>query len=532
MSEDWKNDPRFNVKDKAIDIARRRWDELGWLDQDSYGSFDKFFKSKDWRRPEDGNLLILGSSEVNIKSKKKIKKLGSKNKIKKLKKVKKKASKRNKIKTKKKKPKYKHPFTVYGFEYDKEYYINTWIPEVEKILKENIRNSSMSNYPVKILKTNKGKYWNSDPIYPKSRNEFIHRFFDKRSPKGLEGIWHWGQWSILGIVKEGSVYQMYDIDVIAKNQWKINKGAIDSFFDGLTGEQNASQNIDYHLCNGTKGGALIPTKAKNKFKLNCKGVYIVPSEDGSYSFAHEEQTQNAFVQNNNLIVTRANFGDTEETMKRLWPESTDEDDLQFSNKQKGSSSGTGFFVDDKGHIITNYHVIASCQNKQKIIYNNREIKAKLIAKDKQLDLALLKVNLNNKHFIKITNKPIKKLQSIIAAGYPGGKALSDDLKFTSGIISSLKGLEDNSAQIQIDAALNFGNSGGPIVDSRNGELTAVAVSILRNEITEGINFGVKVSQVRDFLYANKIDTQKISKRYKGKNLNTILENSVLYVFCN
>ena len=106
------------------------------------------------------------------------------------------------------------------------------------------------------------------------QDEFIHRFFDKRSPKGLEGIWHWGQWSILGIVREGSVYQMYDIDVIAKNQWKINKGAIDSFFDGLTGEQNSSQNIDYHLCNGTKGGALIPTKAKNKFKLNCNYMRI------------------------------------------------------------------------------------------------------------------------------------------------------------------------------------------------------------------------------------------------------------------
>ena len=195
-------------------------------------------------------------------------------------------------------------------------------------------------------------------------------------------------------------------------------------------------------------------------------------------------------------------------------------------------SGTGFFVDDKGHIITNYHVIAPCDNKQKIIYNNKELSAKLIAKDKHIDLALLRVNVNNKHFIKITNKPIRKLQPIIAAGYPGGKALSDDLKFTSGIISSLKGIDDNSTQIQIDAALNLGNSGGPIVDNRSGELVGVAVSILRNEIVEGINFGIKVSQVKDFLYANKIDTNKVSKKYQSKNLNEILENATLYVFCN
>ena len=121
---------------------------------------------------------------------------------------------------------------------------------------------------------------------------------------------------------------------------------------------------------------------------------------------------------------------------------------------------------------------------------------------------------------------------LVAAGYPGGKALSDDLKFTSGIISSLKGFKDNSSQIQIDAALNMGNSGGPIVDSNNGELVAVAVSMLRNEIVEGINFGIKVSQVRDFLYSNKINTDKIAKKHKDKNISKILENSTLYISCN
>ena len=50
-------------------------------------------------------------------------------------------------------------------------------------------------------------------------------------------------------------------------------------------------------------------------------------------------------------------------------------------------------------------------------------------------------------------------------------------------------------------------------------------------MTERINFGIKVSQVRDFLYANNIDTEKVSKKYKRNDLNTILENSTLYIFC-
>ena len=123
------------------------------------------------------------------------------------------------------------------------------------------------------------------------------------------------------------------------------------------------------------------------------------------------------------------------------------------------------------------------------------------------------------------------MQSIIVAGFPGGKELSDDLKFTSGIISSLKGYQDNSSQIQIDAAINFGNSGGPIVESTKGELVAVAVSMLRNEVVEGINFGIKVTQVKDFLSSNKIKVEKISATHKSASIDKILEESTVYVFC-
>ena len=66
-----------------------------------------------------------------------------------------------------------------------------------------------------------------------------------------------------------------------------------------------------------------------------------------------------------------------------------------------------------------------------------------------------------------------------------------------------KGLRDNSNEIQIDAAINPGNSGGPIVNE-DGELVAVAVSGLAKDQTEGINFGIKASSVKNFLDVNKI----------------------------
>ena len=130
--------------------------------------------------------------------------------------------------------------------------------------------------------------------------------------------------------------------------------------------------------------------------------------------------------------------------------------------------------------------------------------------------------------------PPEKIQTIYVAGYPFGKGLSDDLKITQGIISSLKGFGDNSNEIQIDAAINPGNSGGPIVND-DGELIAVAVSGLAKDLTEGINFGIKVSSVKNFLDVNKAkySTSSLTKfSMSNKKLNDILEESTVYTFCN
>ena len=224
---------------------------------------------------------------------------------------------------------------------------------------------------------------------------------------------------------------------------------------------------------------------------------------------------------------------------RLWPEDFNSHNAKFDEKKEPKdkftpSSGTAFFVTKKGHVITNFHVVEGCKDRSKIVYQDNEVKVKLIAKDKYLDLALLKADIENKHYIVISNKSPKKLQRIIAAGYPFGKELSDDLKFTSGIISSLKGLQDDSTRLQIDAALNYGNSGGPIVDEKTGELVAVAVAGLSKEVTESINFGIKAGSLKNFLDSNQINTSLLAKNFSFGNvdLSSILENATVYTFCN
>ena len=198
------------------------------------------------------------------------------------------------------------------------------------------------------------------------------------------------------------------------------------------------------------------------------------------------------------------------------------------------SVGTAFFVDNKGHLITNYHVVKFSNNKAKILFNHEEVETNMIAFDELLDLALLKSKVKNKNFIKFSNKSPQKAQSILVAGFPYGKFVSDDLKITSGIINSLKGIQNNTSMLQIDATINPGNSGGPIVDKLSGNLVGVATMKLGKDFTkqvfgeesENTNYGIKSSQVRDFLEANNIDI----KTKAGKLKIDELEKSTVFIF--
>lgn len=202
------------------------------------------------------------------------------------------------------------------------------------------------------------------------------------------------------------------------------------------------------------------------------------------------------------------------------------------SKKPKEASGTAFFINNKGYMLTNNHVVRGCKN-SKIKYKNQEYVAKLISTDSILDLALLKVDLKPNDYIAFSNDYPKKLDKIFVAGYPFGKGLSDDLKITTGIISSLKGFQNNSNELQIDAAINPGNSGGPIVNE-DGELVGVAVSGFSKKLSEGINFGIKSSSVQSFLSTNEVSVGSknfLNFSFTGDKLLGILENSTVYTFC-
>ena len=180
------------------------------------------------------------------------------------------------------------------------------------------------------------------------------------------------------------------------------------------------------------------------------------------------------------------------------------------NKTYKVASGTGFYVSNSGHLITNYHVIEGCRD-MKVISKGRTIETLVLATDPSNDLALLKAKDASSTYFSISNKQPEELQDVIVAGFPFGDRVSSSIKFTQGIVSSLTGVGDNYSQIQIDAALQPGNSGGPIMDNM-GNIVGVAVAKLSLKkimddygvVPENTNFGIKASAVRNLMVGNSI----------------------------
>jgi serine protease Do len=131
-----------------------------------------------------------------------------------------------------------------------------------------------------------------------------------------------------------------------------------------------------------------------------------------------------------------------------------------------TSQGAGFFVSADGYIVTNQHVVETSRSAEIMMADGMSYKAKVIASDPRSDLALLKIDGQNDFpFVKFAERPAREGQRVFAVGNPFGFEGS----VTAGIVSALDRHVDvdggsNDDLIQIDAALNIGNSGGPTFD--------------------------------------------------------------------
>jgi S1-C subfamily serine protease len=173
-------------------------------------------------------------------------------------------------------------------------------------------------------------------------------------------------------------------------------------------------------------------------------------------------------------------------------------DLFFETVREGAGSGS--ILDRQGHILTNYHVVEKAQRIRVTLFTGDEYPAELVGYDSFTDIAVLRIDAPAEHLFPITFGDSSRLrvgQRIYAIGNPFGL----ERTMTTGIISSLnRTLPSRNKRlmksiIQIDAALNQGNSGGPLLDSHArliGMNTAIASSTGENT---GVGFAIPVNTI-------------------------------------
>jgi S1-C subfamily serine protease len=200
-------------------------------------------------------------------------------------------------------------------------------------------------------------------------------------------------------------------------------------------------------------------------------------------------------------------------------------------------SGTGFLVSTNGHLVTNAHVVQGCVGDiQGNLSGEAPAKLRLVSSDETNDLALLQVAGSFKDVARIRDKAIQSGDSVVAIGYPFHGLLTSDFTVTTRIVSSLSGVFNDTRFLQISAAVQPGNSGGPLL-AASGDVVGVVAAKLNalkfaratGNIPENINFAIKTGALRDFLDNSVVPYQISDARAELKTAD-VARNARAFTF--
>ncbi len=245
---------------------------------------------------------------------------------------------------------------------------------------------------------------------------------------------------------------------------------------------------------------------------------IISPEQLSASFAEVARRVEPAVVN---IDTKGKVPDL--TLKNDKPDENTEDIMEFFRRRRPSYAvGSGFIVDKSGYILTNYHVVEDASRVTVRLQTDEEYVAKIIGVDDQTDLAVLKIEAGRDlPFVKLGNSDAAEIGDwVLAIGSPFGLAQT----VTAGIISQTKRETPYASQfqkfIQTDAAINRGNSGGPLVNM-NSEVIGINSQIATSTGDyNGIGFALPSNEAAN-VYRQILQMGKVRRGYLGVNLESV-----------
>jgi serine protease Do len=191
--------------------------------------------------------------------------------------------------------------------------------------------------------------------------------------------------------------------------------------------------------------------------------------------------------------------------------------LDQYNPQRRFGSGSGWVYDNKGHIITNNHVVDGAEEIKVKFADGSERKATIVGTDPRSDVAVIKVSPDNLHPAALAKEPVEQGDIVFAFGSP----MSFEFSMSQGIVSAkgrklriIAGGQGYEQFIQTDAAINPGNSGGPLTNIR-GEVVGMNSAIAtRTGGSDGLGFAIPVDMVTDVV-KQIISQGKVVRGYLG-----------------
>jgi S1-C subfamily serine protease len=201
-----------------------------------------------------------------------------------------------------------------------------------------------------------------------------------------------------------------------------------------------------------------------------------------------------------------------------------------SPQEEQQSLGSGFVIDKAGHVVTNYHVVQGASAIQVSFSNNERYKAKVIGVDPSTDSAVLQVGVKGRALKPVplgNSDSVRVGDQVIAIGNPFGL----DRSVTAGIVSAVQRRIEAPNQlsiahvIQTDAALNHGNSGGPLLNAQ-GQVIGVNAQIETGGSGQGnvgIGFAIPINTVKDVVAA-LIKHGKVEHPFLGIEGKTLQPN--------
>ncbi len=168
------------------------------------------------------------------------------------------------------------------------------------------------------------------------------------------------------------------------------------------------------------------------------------------------------------------------------------------------SQGTGFIIDSEGYIVTNYHVMQNARSAGIYTYDGETHQVNLIGYNQKFDIALLKIDGEYDRLRLADSDDIQIGEKVIAIGNPLGLQFS----VSEGIVSAVHrpGINEVEAYIQTDAALNPGNSGGPLINKKG---KVIGINNFKIGSGENLGFALESNYIEDII--NEISTQVLNE---------------------